>query len=67
MMKNVGTADRVIRIILGLAILCLAFVLQGDQRYFALIGIIPLLTGLFGFCPLYALFHISTRKQADKK
>ena len=57
-MKNVGTADKVIRIILGLVLLALVFV--GPQTPLGWIGIIPLATGLIGFCPLYSVFGINT-------
>ena len=60
MKKNVGTADRIIRIIAGLAILSLAFV--GPQSPWAYLGIIPLATGLIGWCPPYALFGLATYK-----
>ncbi|MED3662153.1 DUF2892 domain-containing protein [Ureibacillus sp. FSL K6-8385] len=60
MSANVGTVDRIIRIILGLAILSLLFVLEGNLKYIGLIGLIPLITGLAKFCPLYSLFKINT-------
>lgn len=57
MNKNIGTVDRIIRIILGLAIL-------GAGWYFGswlgLIGIIPIATALVGFCPVYCPLKIST-------
>jgi len=57
-MKNVGTVDKVIRIVLGLVLLALVFV--GPQTPLGWIGIIPLATGLIGFCPLYSVFGINT-------
>ena len=57
-MKNVGTVDKVIRIILGLVLLALVFV--GPQTPWGWIGIIPLVTGLIGFCPLYSVLGINT-------
>jgi len=60
MKLNEGALDRVLRIILGLVILSLAFV--GPKTAWGYLGVIPLLTGLVGFCPLYALLRISTRK-----
>ena len=57
-MKNVGTVDKVIRIILGLVLLALVFV--GPQTPWGWIGIIPLVTGLIGFCPLYGVLGINT-------
>ena len=66
MKNNVGMADRIIRIVLGLAVLSLIFIVQGGLRWLGLIGLIPLLTGAIGFCPLYALLHVSTNKKANK-
>jgi len=62
MKENVGTADRWIRIILGLAVLSLIFLIEGNLKWLGLIGLIPLITGLAGYCPLYALFKTSTKK-----
>jgi hypothetical protein len=58
MSANVGTLDRILRIALGLALLSLVFV--GPQTLWGLVGIVPLATALFGFCPAYALFGIRT-------
>jgi hypothetical protein len=60
MVANVGGLDRVLRIVVGIAVLALFFVLEGNARYWALLGLVPLLTGLFRFCPPYALLGIST-------
>ncbi|HQT77880.1 MAG TPA: DUF2892 domain-containing protein [Rhodopila sp.] len=60
MTANVGTADRVIRIIAGLVLLSLLFLLDGPARWFGLIGIIPLVTAFVRFCPLYAILGIRT-------
>lgn len=59
--ENVGTIDRTIRIALGIALL-VAFVLfpHAAWRWYALIGIVPLVTGLLATCPLYSLFGLST-------
>ena len=57
---NEGSLDRVIRVVAGLAILSLAFV--GPQTPWAYLGLVPLLTGVVGFCPAYALFGIRTCK-----
>jgi hypothetical protein len=62
MKKNVGTVDRWIRIILGVALLSLIVFLSGGVRWIGLIGLIPLLTGIAGYCPLYSLFKINTNK-----
>ncbi len=61
MKKNVGSIERIIRIIAGMFILSLAFV--GPQSPWAYLGIIPLVTGLLGWCPPYALLGMSTCKK----
>lgn len=60
MNANVGGIDRSLRIIVGLAVLALFFVLEGNARYWALVGVVPLLTGIFRFCPAYTLLGVST-------
>lgn len=55
---NEGTIDRVLRVLLGIALLSLVFF--GPKTLWGLIGVIPILTGLAGFCPLYALLGIRT-------
>ena len=57
-MTNEGTIDRAVRIIAGLAILSLAFV--GPQSPLGYLGLVPLATGLLGFCPAYKLLGLST-------
>jgi hypothetical protein len=57
-MTNEGTIDRAVRIIAGLAILSLAFV--GPQSPLGYLGLVPLATGLLGFCPAYKIFGLST-------
>ena len=60
MTANVGTIDRVLRVIIGLALLSLIFV--GPKTLWGLIGVIPLLTALVRVCPLYTLLGIRTCK-----
>jgi hypothetical protein len=62
MKKNVGSADKIIRIVLGLGLLSLLFVLEAPMKYLGLIGLVPLLTSLMGWCPLYSLIGVSTCK-----
>ena len=57
-MKNVGTVDKVIRIILGLVLLALVFV--GPKVVWGWVGLVPLLTGIFKFCPAYKLLGVNT-------
>ncbi|NNM88903.1 MAG: DUF2892 domain-containing protein [Phycisphaerae bacterium] len=54
---NEGTVDRVVRVIVGLAILSLIFV--GPKSLWGLLGLIPLLTGILGTCPAYSLLGMS--------
>lgn len=58
MKPNVGTLDRIVRIALGLGLLSMAFV--GPQTPFGYIGLVPLLTGIFRFCPAYVPFGLRT-------
>jgi hypothetical protein len=44
----------------GLAILSLLFILEGGARLWGLAGLVPLLTGLLGYCPAYSLFGLNT-------
>jgi hypothetical protein len=60
MPRNVGTVDRVIRVIAGLALLSLLVLLDGNARWFGLIGLVPLLTAGVRFCPLYSVLGIRT-------
>ena len=57
---NVGGVDRTIRIILGIVILSLVFVLEGNARWWGLIGIVPIATGLLRWCPAYLPLGIKT-------
>ena len=57
---NVGRTDQLIRIIVGVGVLSLLFFLKGDARLLGLVGIVPLATGLVGYCPLYSLLGLST-------
>jgi membrane-associated protease RseP (regulator of RpoE activity) len=58
MKKNVGGIDRILRIVVGLVLIALVFV--GPQSVWGWIGVIPLVTGLFNFCPFYPLLGINT-------
>lgn len=60
MKSNVGGADRAVRILAGLAVLSAIFFIEGDGRWWALVGLVPLLTGLAGWCPLYPVLGFNT-------
>lgn len=61
MTTNIGTAERVVRVLLGIGILSLAFV--GPQSPWAYFGLVPLVTGLVGWCPPYALLGTGTARR----
>ncbi|CAH2601766.1 conserved protein of unknown function [Rhodovastum atsumiense] len=60
MNQNIGTTDRVIRIVAGLALLAFAALGTGDLRWLGLIGIVPLGTALVRWCPLYTMIGLRT-------
>ena len=60
MKTNIGKVERIARVVVGALILSLAFV--GPKSPWAYLGLLPLLTGLVGWCPPYALLGISTVK-----
>lgn len=62
-MKNIGTADRVIRVVIAAALFSLLLLLQGNLKWLGLLGLIPLITAIVGVCPLYSLLHISTKRK----
>ena len=57
-MKNVGSVDKILRIVVSLALIAIVFV--GPQTPWGWIGVVPLLTALLGFCPLYRLIGLNT-------
>lgn len=61
MTANVGNIDRALRVIAGLVLLSLVFF--GPKTPWGWIGIIPLVTGLFSFCPAYTLLGVNTCKR----
>ena len=56
--RNEHAVDRIIRVVAGLALLSLVWI--GPQTPWGWVGLVPLVTGLVGSCPLYRLFGIST-------
>ncbi|MDX2482375.1 MAG: DUF2892 domain-containing protein [Pseudodonghicola sp.] len=58
MLHNEGTLDRALRIIVGLVLLSLIFI--GPKTMWGLVGLIPLATGLLGWCPLYQILGLKT-------
>ena len=56
--KNEGKVDRGLRVVLGAALISLVFV--GPQTAWGWVGLVPLLTGIVGNCPVYSIFGINT-------
>jgi hypothetical protein len=63
MQKNIHPIERVVRVVVGLVLVIMAFV--GPANPWFLLGIIPILTGLIGWCPPYQLLGISTCKKTQ--
>lgn len=60
MKSNVGSLDRALRVVVGLGVLSLFFFLEGAARWWGLVGLVPLGTGLIGSCPLYSILGLNT-------
>ena len=62
--QNVGGVDRILRIVLGLVLVAVGFAVMSGTAgtIVGLVGFIPLVTGLLGWCPLYLPFRFSTRQ-----
>lgn len=58
MSTNESSLDRALRIVIGVAVLSLVAI--GPRTLWGLLGLVPLLTGLVGVCPLYRVFGIAT-------
>ncbi len=59
MKKNVGTTDKIVRFIIAFVIIALSIM---SRSWWGLVAIIPLATALIGFCPIYTIMDIKTRK-----
>lgn len=61
MPRNMGSLDRMIRVVVGLALLAGFFLnTTAEWRWLYLLGIVPLLTGLVGTCPMYSIMGVNT-------
>ncbi len=67
MKANVGSADKIVRIVIGIGLLSLLFIVEGNMRFLGLIGIVPIATALLGWCPAYSLIGASTCPLKEKK
>lgn len=64
MKKNVGSVDRLLRIIVGAVIVVWGVY---SESWWGLVGLVPLMTGLLNWCPIYLPFNLSTIKRGDNK
>ena len=62
--RNEHVVERAVRVLVGIGLLAIAFV--GPKTPWGYLGIIPLLTGLIGSCPLYTVFGFSTCPMKDR-
>lgn len=62
MKPNMGSVDRIIRIVLGIVLIVLFFVIEGGFRWIGLLGVVLIATSAMGFCPLYLPFRLNTKK-----
>jgi len=62
MKTNVGSADRIVRLVLGVVIILLGIYFKS---WWGIIGIVPVITGLLNFCPAYSLIGVSTKKKVE--
>lgn len=65
MTSNVGTVERVIRIVLGVGLIAIVFV--GPQTPWGWIGVVPLITGISGFCPAWLGLGVNTCETKGKE
>lgn len=63
-MKNVGSIDRIVRIVVGLGLLSLVAL---GGRLWGWIGVVPLATALIGWCPLYSIFGVRTCPTGERR
>jgi len=65
MKSNVGTVDRILRVVVGIVLISLVFI--GPKTAWGWIGVIPLATAFVGFCPAYRLLGIGTTAKKSKE
>ena len=63
MKANVGGIDRILRIVVGIVLIAIALFLDTSWAKWCWVGVVPLLGGLVGYCPLYSILKINTCKK----
>jgi hypothetical protein len=64
MKANVGTVDKVIRVILGIALLSLFYFVEGPVKWVGLLGIVLIVTAIMSWCPIFAMLGIRSNKSS---
>lgn len=64
MVKNVGNTEKVIRVIVGLVLLSMLLWVEGNAKWWGLLGLIPIVTAAISWCPLWSVFGINTAGKA---
>ena len=64
MTKNVGSIDRILRVVLGIALIAAVFLAPAVMSPWGWIGLVPLITGLVSSCPVYSLLGVRTCAKA---
>lgn len=67
MTKNVGSIDRAARIIVGLGVLSMLMFVGSGWKWLGLIGLVPLLTALVGWCPTYGVLGVTTCRAENRR
>ncbi|MGE5474703.1 MAG: DUF2892 domain-containing protein [Ignavibacteriales bacterium] len=65
-MINIGIFERFVRVIGGMLIFSLYFILKRPISYLALIGLLPVITGSIGACPMYAFLGINSNRARER-
>jgi len=58
MIKNMGTIDKVVRIVLGLGLISLYFLIEGPHKWWSIAGVVLVATVLLDFCPIYKILGL---------
>jgi hypothetical protein len=66
-MVNVGALDMLLRFLLAMGLFSLATLLHGDLRWFALLGLLPLMSAVFRYCPVYRVLHLRSCSEQEMR
>jgi hypothetical protein len=64
MKRNVGSAERVVRVVIGVGLL--ALVVVGPKTWWGLVGLITIVTALWGWCPIWSALGFSTHRPSER-